>query len=443
MADVSPVLKRLEVLTAILGRQPPETRIPVSDTQAQIVIDLPRGSRFAIGDLAQVAEAVAKSALTPVAAARVQECLASLLSGEVRPMPSRATLQQFENLHEFLTRAAWDGLAANDTSAMFADLGRLGLRHPSELTKQAMAVVLMLASKGLDGALTLPGELKTAMVKSAGQLFSRFCAELPPPAEWVSALPRTPAELRTAQPTTYNHAYAQAPPVPCPVDKLFLAELRRTTKMRQTRGNGAAMFGGSGWPIQAPLAPRGWQQAMPAAPPDCVALQILTPARLAMPPEMPAAPIHVPAVGPPGDARLQAAFAAVARPPPLLPPPATIVRLPLSQADKDTQQESAPPVLALGDKPSADDARVPHAIAASPAHALSSQKRKLSVAEAAANIQMAYAKRASAKGQAGPPKAAHPAKAAEAKVQGKPEAPRTGKRPAKPPLASKARTPLR
>ena len=67
MADVSPVLKRLEALTAVLERQPPETRIPVSDTQAQIVIDLLRGSRFAIGDLAQVAEAVAKSALTPVA----------------------------------------------------------------------------------------------------------------------------------------------------------------------------------------------------------------------------------------------------------------------------------------------------------------------------------------------------------------------------------------
>ena len=148
----------------------------------------------------------------------------------------RASLQNFEALPDFLTTAVWENLRAGETEEFFKHLVTLGLRNPSEPTKQVIACILMAASKGMDGALELSGGMKTQMCKTGGQLFSRYVsAHRENPTEDIRVLPATPAELKATHPETFKKAFGGSPAVPCIYEKLAFAELRRTTKMRQTK----------------------------------------------------------------------------------------------------------------------------------------------------------------------------------------------------------------
>ena len=249
--QTSEICKRLQAASTLLQNRGPEARGPVSATQAGIVVHMLKKGRLGAEQLALVSRAVAESGLEPKDKSNVEAEIDRLATSEQLPScvgsaAGRSPMQNYENVADFLTETVWASLqdGSADPSQLFDHLLALGLRNPSEPTKQCIACLLMVASKGMEQALLLSRPMKTAMHKTTGQLFARHVAASlkPPPNEFITFLPRGPQELSETHPDTFKNAFALSAPVPFAWDRLAFGELRRTTKMRKTKLEAAEPF---------------------------------------------------------------------------------------------------------------------------------------------------------------------------------------------------------
>ena len=408
MEGFSEITKRLQAVTTILQNRPQEVRVGVSSSQGGIIIKMLQQGRFSVENPACIAQATRASGLEPRDVAAIEEGIDEKMSSETpdaRVLGGRMPLQQYEHLVDYLTAEVWSSLNNNEPNPLFEHLAKLGLRNPSEPTKQVIACLLMVAAKGMEGALQLSGAMKTNMHKTAGQLFSRSVNGAQSPLEFVHVLPRAPSEFKANHPKLYALAFGSSVPVPMAYDKFAFAELRRTTKMRKRKFSGdtecaslSSAGGSQGAASLSALLPafvQAVQSMMGAQPSQQPSVMMHYPPFASQPPTKRLADLvvspHMQVLSPsPPGPMLQCAQPQ----PALVAPPAQSP--PAAEENGETQEASAvkrPSESAIAALPVATRNASPPATPVkpeAPVVALSSSVRKLSVEEAAANIQAAY-----------------------------------------------------
>lgn len=409
MEGFSEITKRLQAVTTILQNRPQEVRVGVSSSQGGIIVKMLQQGHFSVENLACIAQAARASGLEPRDVAAIEECIDEKMSSETtdaRLLGGRMPLQQYEHLVDYLTAEVWLSLSNNEPDPLFEHLAKLGLRNPSEPTKQVIACLLMVAAKGMEGALQLSGAMKTNMHKTAGQLFSRSVSGAQSPLEFVHVLPRAPSEFKANHPKLYALAFGSSVPVPMAYDKFAFAELRRTTKMRKRKFVGdtecaslSSAGGSQGTASLSALLPafvQAMQSLMGTQPSQQPSVTMQYAPFASQPPtkrlvDLVLSP-HMQVLSPsPPRPMVQVAQPETA----LVAPPAQSP--PTAKENGETQEASAEkrpsegaiaalPVVTREATPPATPQVKPEA----PVVALSSSVRKLSVEEAAANIQAAY-----------------------------------------------------
>ena len=242
------VCKRINAVSSLLAARPPDRQQAISAAQAPVIVDLLRKGTYTTEELVEINTCLSASSFDPAAKEKIEQEIDRLAAAEspgaVLPAHGKTPSQNWETMIEFISRPVWDSLLKDqDPATLFDHLIALGLRNPTEPTKQVLACILMATSKGMQDALQLSDPMKTSMVKSTGALFSRHltASRVPAPAVHIAVLPETPEALKAAHANVFNLVFAAAPAAPFPLDRLGFAELRRTTNMRSTKIAKASM----------------------------------------------------------------------------------------------------------------------------------------------------------------------------------------------------------
>lgn len=195
------------------------------------------------GDLGRLAVAIKGCGFEKADENILLDAVADLVGGDglVVPKASRNATQDFSSLVHFLTDTVWATLRSGDSQACCRHLIKLGLRNPSEPTALTMAVTMLYASEGVQQTVEMASAMKLEFVRSVKGIFRAESRSASPPAVWIDRLPPSPCELKDKFPTLYDSAFSEEDPAPSAISEIELATLRRGSRMRQVRGQLAAV----------------------------------------------------------------------------------------------------------------------------------------------------------------------------------------------------------
>ena len=225
------------LLSALQGR-PGHAKASQSERlRLQGLLAQTRGLRSS--QLGPTAEAVQRAGYCPEDEAIILDMIADLTSASTPAPPAapsnRSCLQNFESSYNFLTERVWASMSDGDMQALVDHLVRLGLRHPSEPTSMAAALVFLAASEGLENAKAMNSQARLTTIRIFKRMVRERTKGVIPPIEFLAALPASPEELKTSHPILFAEAFGHEAPMASSISAVQLEALKAGTRMRAVR----------------------------------------------------------------------------------------------------------------------------------------------------------------------------------------------------------------
>ena len=138
------------------------------------------------------------------------------VEGPAGPEPTtqaRRTNQQWESCVHALPRSVWAVLedpginTDSKIDVVHAFLADLGLRLPTEQTSKRVCELILVATEGLEAAVTLAPTVKAAFNSRLKKLFKRKVRRMPAPSPWVAELPSSIDFLNVLHAEFYHRVY--------------------------------------------------------------------------------------------------------------------------------------------------------------------------------------------------------------------------------------------
>ena len=213
----------------------------VAATQMTILLSMLEGIPVTTIEAAQLASAVGSSVFPDEDKARLQMKIAERAAASASDGQSKGQKgQRYETIVHFLPERIWALLKRGDGSdALFSWCALLGLRKPSEPTSQALAVVSLLASDGMEKAMQYTPDCRTQMIKTTKAWFQSSLAGKGDPPEWIWTLPSSAEDLKRLHPATFAQTCAIECPIRFPLDMLQYETLKRVSPQREMKGSKA------------------------------------------------------------------------------------------------------------------------------------------------------------------------------------------------------------
>ncbi len=212
----------------------------ISAQQADAVVQAMATGKLTVLELADLSASVDKVPFAPGDKQKVVDAMALAARDASKPTKNSKEKddgkQHWQSAWAYVPKEVWESLGEQEVGPCFELLSQMGLVLPGETTFMTLALMIMVATDGIEKTRALSVEVRLAMVKSVKTLWTKRqkACGLQHESFKIKILPETVAEFKALHGDVYEAVFSSKGFVPAqsPIGPLEIAALEDCSRCR-------------------------------------------------------------------------------------------------------------------------------------------------------------------------------------------------------------------